>query len=156
MKETNFIKSFHFNTKHGIWKHLAHDKVPRNIVRFWVYAIADPCPKLYVGYTTNILTRFANHKSTANSRSSNSTGLATHFKDGCPNDDGDKKKMMLTVTLLDCYDSTKEKLQIAGHKSKYCNCSECAIAKRLESKWISRLGSMVGSTGLNTKEEATN
>ena len=112
-------------------------------------------PKTIIGYTTNILTRFANHKSTANSKNSNSTGLATHFKVGCPNDDGDKKKMILNVTLLDCYDTTREKLRISGHKSKYCKCSECDIAKRLESKWILRLGSMFGSTGLNTKEEST-
>ena len=149
MKQTNFIKSLHFGTKHGIWKHLAHDKVPNNIVRYFIYAIDDPCPTLYVGYTTNLVARFANHKSTANSRKSNATGLAKHFKDGCPSDTGDKRKHILNITILDCYDTTEEKLVRASHKNKYCDCTECAIAKTLEQKWISRLGSMFGASGLN-------
>ena len=154
MKETNFVTSFQFGTKHGIWKHLAHDKVPNNVVRYWIYAIDDPCPKLYVGYSTNVTARFSTHKSTANSRNSNSTGLAKHFKDGCPNDDFDRKKMMLNVTILDCFDTTEAKLRTAGHKGGYCNCSECGFAKRLEDKWIARLGSMFGESGLNSKEES--
>ena len=153
MKETNFVKSLHFVTKHGIWKHLAHYKVPNNIVRYFIYAIEDPCPTLYVGYTTNLTTRFANHKSTANSRKSNSTGLAKHFKDGCASDNGDKNKSILNVTILDCYDTTREKLRRAKHKDRYCECSECEIAKRLEHRWIARLGSMFGASGLNTKED---
>ena len=154
MKETNFVKSFHFGTKHGIWKHLAHDKIPNNVVRYWIYAIDDPCPKLYVGYTTNILGRFATHKNTANSKNSNTTGLAKHFQQGCPNDDNDKRKFMLNITLLDCYDTTREKLRNAGHKSRYCDCSECRMARRIEDKWVARLGTMFGSSGLNSKEDA--
>ena len=131
-----------------------YNQIPSNIVRFWIYAIDDPCPKLYIGYTTNITARFANHKSTANSKTSNSTGLAKHFKEGCSSDDGDKKKDILNLTLLDCYDTTREKLRNAGHKTKYCNCSECEFAKRLEEKWIARLGSLFGATGLNSREES--
>ena len=153
MKETNFVKSFHFGTKHGIWKHLAHDKIPNNVVRYWIYAIDDPCPQLYVGYNTNILGRFATHKNTANSKNSNTTGLAKHFQEGCPNDNNDKRKMMLNITLLDCYDTTREKLRNARHKSKYCDCSECRAARRIEDKWVARLGSMFGNSGLNSKED---
>ena len=68
MKETNFITSLHFGTKHGIWKHLAHDKIPIGIVRYFIYAIDEPCPKMYVGYTNNLTARFANHKSSCNSK----------------------------------------------------------------------------------------
>ena len=93
--------------------------------------------------------RFATHKNTANSKNSNSTGLAKHFMEGCPNDDGDKSKKMLNITILDCYDTTREKLRRAGHKSRYCDCSECRVAKRIENKWIGRLGSTHGDTGLN-------
>ena len=149
MKETNFVRSLHFGTKHGIWKHLSHDRVPVNTLRYWIYTIHDPCPKFYVGYTTNLITRFANHKSTANSRKSNSTGLAKHFKEGCSSDNGDKKKLILNVTILDCYDTTEQKLIRAGHRAKYCDCSECEMAKKLENRWIARLGSMFGTTGLN-------
>ena len=149
MKERNVIQSFQFGTKHEIWKHLAHDKVPNNVMRYWIYAIDDPCPTLYVVYTTNLVARFSTHKNTANSKKSNATGLAKHFKNGCPSDDGDKRKSILNVTIVDCYDTTLEKLRIAGHKSKYCDCSECGVAKRLENKWISRLGTMFGETGLN-------
>ena len=61
---------------------------------------------------------------------------------------------MLNVTILDCFDTTEEKLKTAGHKGRYCNCSQCCFAKRLEDKWIARLGSMFGDSGLNTKEES--
>ena len=108
----------------------------------------------HIGYTTNLTARFANHKSTANSKKSNSTGLAKHFKEGCSSDNGDKKKSILNVTILDCYDTTQEKLRRAKHKSKYCECSECQIALKLESRWVARLGSMFGSTGLNSREES--
>ena len=157
MKETNFVTSFHFGTKHGIWKHLAHDKVPNDVVRYWIYSIDEPCPKRYVGYTTNLKARFARfstHKSTCNSKNSNTSGLATHFKEGCPNDDGDRKKLILNFTILDFYDSTSRKQQLAGHKTQYCKCSECSRAKRLEDRWIFRLGTMFGDTGLNCKDES--
>ena len=83
------------------------------------------------------------------SRKSNATGLAKHFKDGCPSDTGDKRKHILNITILDCYDTTEDKLVRASHKNKYCDCTECAIAKTLEQKWISRVGSMFGASGLN-------
>ena len=95
------------------------------------------------------MARFANHKSTANSKKSNSTGLAKHFKEGCPSDTGDRSKQILNITILDCYDTTNEKLVRASHKNKYCECKEWSIAKNLEQKWISRIGSMFGASGLN-------
>ena len=61
--------------------------------------------------------------------------------------------MILNVTILDCYDTTREKLRNAGHKTRYCDCSECGAAKRIESRWISRLGTVFGDTGLNSKDE---
>ena len=74
--------------------------------------------------------------------------------DGCPSDNGDKKKEILNLTILDCVDTTPEKLIQSGHKSKYCECRECLRAKKCEDIWIARLGTMSGTTGLNTKEDA--
>ena len=60
---------------------------------------------------------------------------------------------MLNITLLDCFDTTREKLRNAGHKSQYCDCSECKGARRIEDKWVARLGTMFGTSGLNSKED---
>ena len=97
--------------------------------------------------------RFANHKSSCNSKNSNSTGLSTHFKEGCPSDIGDKRKLILNFTILDAYDTTVDKLRLAGHKNKYCKCSECTYAKRIEDRWIARLGTAFGNTALNTRDD---
>ena len=122
-------------------------------MRYWIYSIDEPCPKRYVGYTTYLKGRFSTHKSNCNTKNSNTTGLATHFKEGCPSDDGDRRKLILNFTILDAFDTTLEKQRQAGHTSQYCKCSECSRAKRLEDKWIARLGSMSGDSGLNCKDE---
>ena len=108
MKEKEYIKSFYYDIPSKIHGHLAHDKVPDGKVRWWIYSIVDlPCEKMIVGSTTSPTDRWRTYKSTCNSRNSNSTGLANHFKRGCPNDRG-RDKITLDFTLLDHYDTTHE------------------------------------------------
>ena len=107
-----------------------------------------------MGSTQDPLKRLRNYKSTCNSESSNSTGLASHFMDGCPFDTG-KDKTNLNITLIDFYDTTQEKLQKANHSSgPYCPCKECENLKHLEDRWILKMGTFYGSSGLNSKDEA--
>ena len=85
-----------------------------------------------------------------------STGLANHFKDGCPFDTG-KEKSTLVFTLIDFYDTTKEKLERAGHvPGPYCQCKECGHLKDLEDRWILKMGTFYGSSGLNSRDDAKN
>ena len=71
----------------------------------------------------------------------------------CPNDDG-KRKLNLSVTLLDYYDTTKEKLEKAKHEpGPQCRCDECQNLKDLEDKWIMKMGSFYGKSVLNKRDE---
>ena len=73
--------------------------------------------------------------------------------DGCHNDTGVDKDH-LRLTLLDFYDTTEEKLRVAGHKSgPQCKCGECKKLLKTENKWILRLGTFNGTSGLNTRDE---
>ena len=141
MKEKETIYSFHFNKPSKIHGFLAHDKWPDGMIRWFIYAIEDiPCQKQIVGSTTNPLERWRNHKSTCNSKKSSSTGLAKHFKLGCPNDTG-RAKTTLDFTLIDFYDTTMEKLVLAKHEPGVkCQCNECGKLKSLEDFWILKLG----------------
>ena len=94
--------------------------------------------------------RWANTKLRCNARDSDMTGLYEHFRDGCPNDDGREKKN-IRISLIDFMDTTSEKLQRAGHKKGNCKCCECEKLRRLENKWIMRLGTFHGDTGLNRR-----
>ena len=156
MKEKEYIQSFYYNIPSKIPGHLAHDKVPDGKVRWWIYSIVDlPCEKMIVGSTTSPTDRWRTYKSTCNSRNSNSTGLANHFKRGCPNDRG-RDKITLDFTLLDHYDTTHEKLVKAKHESgPKCRCTECEHLKSVEDKWIVKLGTFQenGPHGLNSRNE---
>ena len=146
------LPKIYFDKKHRIHGHLAHDKSPEGKIRWYIYTIEDtPCHKLIVGSTSTPTLRWANHKSTCNKKSSKSTGLSKHFMEGtgCPNDVG-KGKETLNVTLIDYMDTTKQKMLDAGHeKGPQCQCTECIILKTLEDKWILKLGTFYGSSGLN-------
>ena len=97
--------------------------------------------------------RWANYKSTCNKENSKSTGLAKHFMDGCPFDKG-KEKPTLRYTLIDYYDTTNEKLRLYGHvPGPKCRCNECDHLKSIEDRWIMRIGSLYGISGLNTRDE---
>jgi hypothetical protein len=70
---------------------------------------------------------------------------------GCPNDLG-RDKMTLDFTLINYYDTSKEKLILAEHEPGQCRCSECDKLKSLEDKWILKLGTFYGS-GMNSRDE---
>ena len=76
------------------------------------------------------------------------TGLYEHFRDGCPNADGREKKN-IQISLIDFLDTTSDQLRRAGHKKGNCKCAECDKLRRLENKWIMRLGTFHGGSGLN-------
>ena len=100
--------------------------------------------------------RWSNYKSTCNSQTSKSTGLAKHFMDGCLFDSG-KEKMTLGFNLIDFFDTTEGKLLEAGHvPGPKCRCSECNKLKDLEDRWILKMGSFYGISGLNSRDEIKN
>ena len=153
MTERQYVESFHFGTSSKIHGHLAHDKGPIGMLRWFIYSIEDvPCQLKIVGSTTNPASRWRTYKSTCNSKNSNSTGLAKHFKTGCPNDLG-KDKNTLDFTLLDFFDTTEEKLTLVNHEpGPKCRCSECDKLKSLEYFWILKLGTFYDK-GLNLRNE---
>ena len=73
--------------------------------------------------------------------------------EGCPNDDG-KNKNTLSFTLVDYYNTTREKLKVAKHEpGPKCRCKQCQNLKDLEDKWILKVGSFFGASGLNIRNE---
>ena len=48
-------------------------------------------------------------------------------------------------------DTTTGKLKSAGHKKGNCKCAECDKLRKLENKWILRLGTFYGDSGLNAR-----
>ena len=67
MRETSVIESLYFSKNHRIHGHLAHDIIPADKIRWFIYAIQDlPCKKITVGSTQNPVKRWATHKSDCN------------------------------------------------------------------------------------------
>ena len=157
MVEKDHTNSLYYNTKFRIHGHLKHDHSPEGKLRWYIYCIDDvPCKKQIVGSTQDPVKRWANYKSTCNSENSKSTGLASHFRDGCPFDKG-KDKSTLVFTLIDYYDTTLEKIRTAGHvPGPKCRCKECDHLKDLENQWIMKMGTYYGSSGLNLRDEQKN
>jgi hypothetical protein len=107
----------------------------------------------YVGSTTDVCSRWSSTKSACNRADSVCTGMYRHFMDGCPNDGG-REKDQLQLTLLDFFDTSEEKLLQCGHQAgPQCKCTECLKLLRTENKWILRLGTFYGNSGLNTRDE---
>ena len=156
MKEVDFIESYWFNKRNRIHGHLAHDYVPANTIRWYIYCIEDiPCKKQITGSTINPRQRWSQYKSSCNSGKSKSTGLSKHFSqwEGCPNDPG-RQKETLRFTLIDYYDTTESKLVTANHSpGAQCRCSECSNLKDLEDKWIMKISPFYGLSSLNTRDE---
>ena len=48
-------------------------------------------------------------------------------------------------------DTTAGKLIDSGHRKGNCKCSECDKLRKLENKWILRLGTFYGERGLNAR-----
>ena len=151
MVERSFVQSEYYQGRkfaiHGRNIHLkASESKP---LRWFVYLEEDvPCRKQYIGSTNSVTSRWANTKSRCNARDSDMTGLYEHFRDGCPHDDG-RKKMNIRISLVDFIDTSIEKLNRANHKKGNCKCSECDRLRRAENKWIMRLGTFYGDSGLN-------
>ena len=61
------------------------------------------------------------------------------------------------MTLLDFYDTCQETLSKVGHiPGASCRCTECNGLKEVEDKWILKVGSCFGKTGLNERCEIVN
>ena len=154
-RETSFEESVHYGKKFAVHGHLVHlQPTQRPKLRWFVYLLEDlGCKLQYVGSTTDVCSRWAATKSACNKANSNSTGMYKHFMDGCPSDAG-SDKLQLRLTLLDYLDTTEQKLTDAGHKSgPQCQCQECDKLLRTENKWILRLGTFFGDSGLNSRDE---
>ena len=85
--------------------------------------------------------KWANTKTRCNKKDSDLTGLYKHFKDGCPNDSGEEKTHV-RISLIDHMFTSVEKLENASHKTGNCKCTECDKLRKLELKWILRLGTL--------------
>jgi hypothetical protein len=111
------------------------------------------CRLQYLGSTIDICSRWSSTKSACNKGDSNSTGLYKHSMEGCPNDTG-AEKAHIRLTLLDYLDTSVEKLQAAEHRiGPQCQCTECGKLLKTENKWILRLGTFYGSSGLNSRDQ---
>ena len=157
MIEKETFESYYYITKFKIHGHLRHDYIPEGKIRWFIYCVEDiPCKKIIIGSTQNPVKRWSNYKSTCNSKTSKSTGLAKHFMEGCPFDPG-QEKMTLGFNLIDFYDTTGSKLLEAGHvPGPKCRCKECNTLKDLEDRWILKMGSFYGISGLNSRDEIKN
>ena len=129
-----------------------------------ILKLDEPCDKIYIGSTQNPYSRWSTHKNSANfpegknplKKKKPASGLAKHFLKGCPNDKG-QSKHTLTFTLLDYYDTTDERLDSVGHlPGPQCRCQECDKLKSLEDRWILKVGSFYGKSGLNERDEIVN
>ena len=65
-----------------------------------------------------------------------------------------KEKLTLSINLIDFYDTTEEKLVAPDHvPGPKCRCAECIHLKDLEDRWILKMGTFYGDSGLNTRDE---
>ena len=153
MVERSFVQSEYFNgRKFAIHGRNIHPKATDSSgLKWYIYLEEDlPCRLQYVGSTVSVTARWANTKQRCNKRDSDSTGLYKHFRDGCPNDTG-QDKSTIRFSIIDFMDTTSEKLRVSGHKKGNCKCSECDKLRKLENKWILRLGTFYGDSGLNAR-----
>ena len=156
MEETSFVYSKYFNRKFAIHGHNVHLPAgQKNKLRWFVYCCEDTaCELVYIGSTVDVCKRWSSTKKACLDKDSSNTGLYKHFMTGCPADNNDGKLQHLKWTLVDFMDTSEEKLTTAGHVGgPKCRCSECNRLKAIEDKWICRMGSFYGSSGLNTRDE---
>ena len=154
-RETTCVKSMYNQRTFAIHGHLTHLPASQKTkLRWFVYLLEDlSCMLQYVGSTIDVCSRWSSTKSALNKANSNSTGLYKHFMDGCRNDTG-LSKSHIRLTLIDFLDTTEEKLAAAAHQpGPQCKCTECKKLLKTENKWILRLGTFYGLTGLNTRDE---
>ena len=102
-----------------------------------------------IDHIFNIYSKSLDKKSTFHS-----TLLYRHFRDGCPADTGGRNLDHLRWTLLDHLDTSEQRLAAAGHEGgAKCRCPQCLRLKEIEDKWICRLGTFNGPSGLNSRDE---
>ena len=156
MVETSTIYSPYFHRKFAIHGHNVHlPASQKKKYKWFVYVCEDlACGLIYVGSTTDVCGRWAQTKKACRDRNSNNTGLYKHFMEGCPADNGSGDLSYLRWTLVDHIDTSEARLSDVGHQGgAKCRCSECTRLKKTEDKWICRLGSFYGISGLNTRDE---
>ena len=154
-RETPFAESLQYKRRFAIHGHLVHmQPAVKPKLRWFVYLLEDTACRLqYVGSTTDMCSRWAATKSACNKANSNSTGMYKHFMEGCPNDKGTKKEHS-RIILLDFLDTTEQKLMDSEHQSgPQCQSGEWPKLLKTENKWILRLGTFFGNSGLNTRDE---
>ena len=140
-----YVKSKYFNTKIRIHGHLAHDIIPLNMHRWFIYSITDEkCGRTYIGSTTDPLKRWRNHKSCCNNGPCTSSGLSKHFTFKWPREG--KRNFKHIGWLYGCFTWR------SGESGTKCRCSECNRLKDLEDKFILRMGTFYGD-GFNTRDQ---
>ena len=156
VNETQYVYSLHYQNTIRVRGHLRHDYAPQNYIRWFIYLIEDSvCMKQYTGSTTDLVKRWANHKSQCNLKNPHTckTGLTRHFINGCEGDKN-KNKDNLRITLLNYLDTTEQELKIEKHiQGPGCKCRVCTKLRRLECKYIVNLGTISEKFGLNSKDE---
>ena len=156
MTETSTIESFYFNRRFAIHGRNIHLPASQKKKYTWfVYVVRDEaCGLVYVGSTVDVCSRWAQTKKACLDGNNTNTGLYKHFSDGCPAHAAGGNLGHLRWTLVDHIVVTPEQLVIVGHQGgPKCRCSECLRLKKQEDKWICRLGSFYGNSGLNTRDE---
>ena len=64
---------------------------------------------------------------------------------------------MSKLVYLSSLTLQKKKLQAASHVAGAgCQCSQCLLLKKMEDKWICRMGTYHGEFGLNERDEISN
>ena len=159
MVETRSIFSSHFQRRHAVAGKNVHLKATEKVkLRWFVYLQECIHPDgvfQYIGSTSSVTERWANTKSKCLTGNTEGSGIEKHFKLGCTAKMNDLANVR--NTLLEHFDTTKEKLKSANHKpGPGCRCSECNQLKNIEDKWIFRMGTMYGKFGLNNRNEVTN
>ena len=162
--EKRDVLSSHFKRKHSIAGRNIHLPASQKLkLRWFVYleeCVHSDKIYQYVGSTNSMTQRWSNTKSVINSLHSNpnilpGTGLEKYFKTGCSEYKGPSLDHV-KISLLEHFDTSEEKLWDSIHQAgPGCRCSECNGLKRMEDKWILRMGTYHGETGLNDRDEIT-
>ena len=161
MTEGRTVLSSHFKVKHSIAGHNTHLPASQKVKTKWfVYLEECDHPEgtfQYVGSTDSMTHRWANTKSKCKSIANNEntkpgTGLEKHIKKGCSQYGPELKSVK--ISLLEQFNTTEDKLKEANHGGGAgCQCSQCISLKKIEDKWICRLGTYHGNFGLNERDE---
>ena len=151
--------------KHSIAGHNVHLPATQKIkTRWFIYLEECEHPEgiyQYVGSTDSMTHRWANTKSKCKSMSRDEgvkpgTGLEKHIKNGCFQFKWQELNTV-KVSLLEQFNTTEEKLRAASHVAGAgCQCSQCLQLKKMEDKWICRMGTYHGEFGMNERDEISN